>query len=439
MRAPDTPGAPGATGAQRPADPDSPAPAFGSDQERPHSAFRYRGFRIWVIGSFSAMAGVRLNQVALSVLVFDLTGSALDLGLLAAATAGPTIVVSVFGGVLADLFNTRNLLAVSTVIITSVLTLIALLVVTDSIEIWHVFALAAVNGIALGLDEPARETYFTSLVPRAALRSAITNNGALRASNSVLMPTLGGVVIAAAGLSIAFFMAAGAWGIMFLTLFFLPSRHSVAHSNAASRNPVADLVAGIAYIGQRRLFVAVISLQFVATFLGSGWIQILPAYVDLFDGGAREVGYMFSAAGLGALSGIIISGRVNTSRRLGWIAVGASLLFAASLLIVAIAPSLALALPAAYAAHLGSGLLFMSTRTAIQLRVDEEVRGRVMGIVAITNSLFVLGGLFTGSMAAILGIRTGMLIGPLIVIAVGLLLLATQPLLRNLDGRPEKI
>ncbi len=106
------------------------------------------------------------------------------------------------------------------------------------------------------------------------------------------------------------------------------------------------------------------------------------------------------------------------------------------MLIVAVAPGLAVALPAAYAAHLGNGLLFMSTRTAIQLRVDDAVRGRVMGIVASTNSLFVLGGLFTGSMAAILGIRTGMLIGPLFVIAVGLLLLATQPELRDLDGRP---
>ena len=428
------PDSPGTTGARQPVVAAPSAAAFGSDQERPHSAFRYRGFRIWVIGSFSAMAGVRLNQVALTVLVFDLTGSALDLGLLAAATAGPTIVVSVFGGVLADLIDTRKLLAVSTVIVTSVLSLIAVLVVTDSIEIWHIFALAAVNGVAMGLDEPARETYFTSLVPRAALRSAITNNGVLRASNSVLMPTLGGVVIATAGLSLAFFLAAGAWGVMLMTLFFLPSRHSIARS----RNPVADLVAGIAYIGKRRMFVAVITLQFAATFLGSGWIQILPAYVDLFGGGPREVGYMFSAAGLGALTGIIISGRVNTSPRLGWIAVGASLLFATSLLIVAIAPALALALPAAYAAHLGSGLLFMSTRTAIQLRVDEEVRGRVMGIVAITNSLFVLGGLFTGSMAAILGIRAGMLVGPLIVIAVGLLLLATQSELRNLDGRPEK-
>ncbi len=268
----------GAPGPQPSVDVESP-PRFGSEQERPHSAFRYTSFRIWVIGSFSAMAGVRLNQVALSVLVFDLTGDPLDLGLLAAATAGPTIIVSIFGGVLADLVNTRNLLAVSTVIISSVLSLIAVLVITDSIEIWHVFALAAVNGVALGLDEPARETYFTSLIPRAALRSAITNNGALRASNSVLMPTLGGVVIAAAGLSLAFFLAAGAWGVMFMTLFFLPSRHSIAKS----RNPLSDLVAGAAYIGRRRLFVAIITLQFVNTFFGAGWIQILPAYVDLFD------------------------------------------------------------------------------------------------------------------------------------------------------------
>ena len=79
----------------------------------------------------------------------------------------------------------------------------------------------------------------------------------------------------------------------------------------------------------------------------------------------------------------------------------------------------------------------MSSRTTIQVRVKDNVRGRVMGIVAISGSLFVLGGLFTGSMTPPFGPQTGMLIGPLIVISAALIMLASQPMLPNLDGRPE--
>ncbi len=100
---------------------------------------------------------------------------------------------------------------------------------------------------------------------------------------------------------------------------------------------------------------------------------------------------------------------------------------------------MAISIPAAYVAHLGNGLFMMSSRTAIQVRVEDHVRGRVMGIVAISGSLFVLGGLFTGSMAAAFGVQTGMLIGPFIVISAALIMLATQPMLRNLDGRPDRV
>jgi MFS family permease len=399
------------------------------------SAFQYGMFRIWWAGSFAAMAGVRLNQVALTVLVFDITGDALDLGVLAASTAVPTIIVSMFGGVLADRLNTRIVLAFSTSIIATVLSVIAVLVITNAIEIWHVFALAALNGVALGMDEPARETYFTSLVPKIALRSAVTNNGALRASNSVLMPTLGGIIISIAGLSAAFFIAAGGWAVMLVTLLFLPSR-KVAD---ATRNPLRDLSDGVKYIAKRRVFIAIIGLSFVNTFFGAGWIQILPAYVDRFDGDATQVGFLFSAAGLGALTGIIISGKLNSSQFVGRVILGACLLFSTSLLVMAISPGMVVSIPAAYVAHLGNGLFMMSSRTAIQIRVEDHVRGRVMGIVAISNSLFVLSGLFTGSMAAAFGVRTGMLIGPFIVISAALIMMATQPMLRNLDGRPGSI
>ena len=112
---------------------------------------------------------------------------------------------------------------------------------------------------------------------------------------------------------------------------------------------------------------------------------------------------------------------------------------ALTVLVMAISPGMSVSIPATYVAHLGNGLFMMGSRTAIQVRMEDPVRGRVMGIVAILGSLFVLGGLFTGSMATVFGVQAGMLTGPLIVISAALIMLATRPMLPNLDGHPRSV
>jgi MFS family permease len=217
---------------------------------------------------------------------------------------------------------------------------------------------------------------------------------------------------------------------MLIVLAFLPAQRV---RQVSAGNPLRDLADGIRFVPGHRLFTAVIGLAFVSMFFGSGWIQILPAYVDQFDGGSKEVGYVFSAAGSGAFSGILISGRVNRHKHYGKFVLGACLLFSSSLILVALAPSLKFALAAAFVAHLGNGFFTIGTASILQVRVPEALRGRVMGIYSVISSLFVLGGLFTGSMAGLFGIRYGLLVGPAIVISAALLVAATQPMFRNVD------
>ena len=386
-------------------------------------AFAYRDYRIYWIGSYAAFLGQRLNVVALAILVYDLTGSTLSLGYVAAANAVPTILFNLFGGVLADRMETRFLLRITALATTAMLTALAVLIATELIHVWHVYVLAVLSGIVIGFDNPTRQAYFPTLVPPKATKSAVNLNGAMMASASVVMPTIGGLLIAAFGTETGFFVAAAGYGAMTASTWLLPARKPVLDE---VRNVFADFNTGLSYIIRTRVFAVIIGLNFATMLFVFGYIQILPAFVSEFGGGARQVGFTFSAAGIGALSGIIAAGRIRPGRRLGWLILGAALVFSSLIFVAAHVQSYALVLPLVAIGHFGNGMFMISSMTALQLRVPDELRGRVMGIYAVNQSLAILGGLWAGTMSDIFGVRWGVALGPVVVATIIALIALTQ-------------
>lgn len=400
--------------------------------ERRTSALAIPSFRIYFGGTVLAMNALRLGAVAQGLLMWDLTGSPLSLGGVAAATAIPMMLVNVFGGVFADRFEAKYLLGGSSFIGAMLLVLLGVLDMTDTVQPWHVFSVAIISGFVAGADQPSRQAYFPSLVPKSAMKSAVTINGSLLASASVVAPTLGGVLIAATGTHMGFFVAAIGWFVMFLAITVLPSRGA----SPVTRSVFHDLGRGFSYILRNRVIFILSVLVFSNNLMVFGWISILPAYVEQFGGGAQEVGYMFSSAGIGAFSGIIVSGKLSSGRYQGWLMIGGAAMFSMIMLVVSNSPSLALALPLAALAHFGNGLFNISALVAVQLRVPEDIRGRVMGVFAISSSIGLLGGLWTGSLASWIGLRSGMMVGPVILLTLITTILITQRKVRNLHEDP---
>ena len=386
-------------------------------------AFAYRDYRVYWFGSYAAFLGQRLNVVALSILVYDLTGSTLKLGLVAAANAVPTIIFNLFGGVLADRMETRFLLRVTALATTVMLATLAVLIASGTVVLWHVYVLAVLSGIVIGFDNPTRQAYFPSLVPPRATRSAVSLNGAMMASASVVMPTIGGLMISSFGTATGFFVAAGGYAAMTASTWLLPARRPVLDQ---TRNVFADLRVGVSYIVRTRVFLVIIGLSFASMFFVFGYIQILPAFVTEFDGGDRQVGFLFSAAGIGALSGIVVAGRMKPGRWLGWTILGSALIFSSLIFIAAQAPSYLVVLPLVAIGHFGNGMFMITSMTALQLRVPDELRGRVMGIYAVNQSLAILGGLWAGTMGDLLTVRWGIALGPIVVASLILLVALTQ-------------
>ncbi len=361
--------------------------------------------------------------------MFDLTGSSLRLGLVAAANALPTILFNLFGGVLADRMETRFLLRITAFATTGMLATLAVLIATDTIVLWQVFVLAGLSGVVIGIDNPTRQAYFPSLVPPRATRSAVNLNGAMMASASVVMPTIGGVIIAAFGTSTGFFVAATGYGLMTVSTWLIPARKPVI---GEARNVFREFREGVSFIVRTRVFAMIIGLNFASMFFVFGYIQILPAFVNEFDGGDQQVGFLFSAAGVGALSGIVAAGRIKPGRRLGWTILGAALIFSTLIFFAAQAPQYALVLPLIAIGHFGNGMFMITSMTALQLRVPDELRGRVMGIYAINQSLAILGGLWAGTMGDLISVRWGVALGPVVVVSLIVLIALTQPQITRL-------
>ena len=396
------------------------------------SAFAYRPFRIYFGGSLLAMNALRLGAVAQGLLIWDLTGSVLSLGVIAAAVALPMMVINVFGGVLADRIEARNILGGSSLAGATLLVILGVLDFSGTVQPWHVVVLAVISGFVAGADQPSRQAFFPSLVPVAALKSAITINGSLLASASVVAPTVGGLLIAATATHVGFFVAAAGWIAMFLATLFLPPRGASPHQRSVLR----ELATGFSFIRGHRVLLVLMLLMFSNMLMGFGWIALLPAYVDQFGGGAREVGFVFSSAGIGALSGIIVAGRLSPGRHAGKLLLGAAAAFSATMLLVSNSPSLWLGMALAVVAHFGNGMFNISAIVAVQMRVPDEIRGRVMGVFAVSQSVGLLGGLWTGTIAALIGLRAGMMVGPVILLLMILTIFVTQRKVRDLHEDP---
>lgn len=371
-----------------------------------------------------------MQSVALAILVYRTTGSALDLGLVSAIGAAPAILCNVLGGVLADRHDTRLIWALNAAVSAVVVGALGWLVYLGSVPIGQIYVLAALMGIVAGVNVPVSQSYYPSLLDGHALKSGVTLNGMGMSCASIIGPTLAGMIIATIDLWAAFVAAALCWSLPALIGPLLPTRK--IDQRQATRS-LADFRVGYDFIRTHRLFLILITLVVANFLLVFGWLQTLPVFIVLFSGGEREIGYAFTAAGVGATLGIFLAGRLKPGASLGYQILGGTAFFAAMLICLSFAPSFYLVLPLAFLAHTGNGIFSNSCIVAMQSRIPESIRGRVMGSISIAFNLGTFGGMWTGGIIALVDdVRWGMALGPLTMLVIILLVLATQQQIRQL-------
>lgn len=379
---------------------------------------RYR--RFW-LGSIFSTGATQLYFVGMGWLVFKLTGSALYLGLLGVAMAVPTILATLAGGLVADHGNRGRILLITSILAGLALGILTILDLGDWVTVWQVLLLAALLGSISGFDLPARVSFFPALIEPHQMMSAVALNSILWQGTRMVLPAVGGVLIALADTWIIFALCTIGFAVMAKILLSLQTPDAFPKHSDHNRG----LTAAWRFILQEKLFAVLIAMTWISMFFGTAYIQIMPVFAELLGTGEEGYGLLLSATGVGSVLGTILVGRLQNSPRLGSVMMGGSVFFCLSLILFALVTGIAadwhfafaLACGCAMLSAVGGSLFLISSMTVMQLAVPDALRGRVMGIHSITFSLIALGGLVLGPLAELFSAPSALLIGVGVVLA----------------------
>ena len=376
--------------------------------------------RFW-LGSIASVGSTQLYFIAMVWLVFELSNSPLDLGLLGAATAVPNILATLIGGLVADRVNRRTILILTTGISTVLMLLLAALDATGFVLVWHVLLISGLLGLVQGFDFPARSSIFPSLIEPKQMLSAVALNSILWQGSRMIFPAIGGILIALTDTSLIFVLC----GLGFITMLMVLCWLEVVQVIQAKADPWHEFKEGLRFVLHHRLFLTLILLTWISMFFGTSYIQIMPIFADILQSGERGYGLLISATGVGSVAGNLFISRFQQSRRLGLMMLSCAALAPFSLIgFSLVAGTLANVAGAFWLASLFavmtaafSSVFLVSSMTVLQLKVPDKLRGRVMGIHSITWSMIALGGLIAGALASKFSAPVAVVIGAVIVLS----------------------
>lgn len=357
-------------------------------------------FRYWS-GSFASVGATQLQIMAQGWLLYELTESAVQLGYLGAAASIPAILMTLFGGALADRINRKRLLMTTSALVALLMLSLAWLDGTGRVESWHIILIAGLVSFISGFDWPTRQAIFPTLIYKEDMMSAVALNSIIWQSSRMVVPVLGGVLIAVADTWLVFALC----GLGFITMFWvvstLPIHGAPAHTPGS---PLQQIAEGLIFIFNNQLFMVFISLSYAGMFFGMAHMQLMPAFARLLESSEQGYGLLISATGVGSVIGTVLVGYFQKSTRIGAFILVCSALSGLSVSVFAFVTGFlpaglityTIAILALMIASLMSSMFMITSMTILQLNVPDHLRGRVMGFHGITYSLMPLGGLFAG-------------------------------------------
>ena len=377
--------------------------------------------------------GHQLITVSQGYLLFELTSSTIWLAALGAAVGIPNVIVAILAGMLADRVSRTRLLIVGAIVAGVPMLAVVLLLIFNSLEPWHLLIAGGAQGSALALDWIARLSLLPDVVPKGILVRAISIDQAAFNGARVVAPIIAGFLLAVSGPSASYGLIVGLFGLAIVVYkTFRPHTElqPVVHKGIVEDlRDVARVLRGNMILRLNLMFTAVNALV-----LG-GLIFIIPAFAkDVYGTGETGLGYLFSAVGLGALAGALTTSWTGGVKRAGPALLFTDVLFGAFVVVWAFSSTMTLALPIAFllgyfnAVHIALGI------AVIQVNVPAVVRGRVIGAYELAWSAFPLGGLVSGSLAAMFNLRYS-----LTILACGLVVFTVVVMLSSSQFRQLRI
>lgn len=393
-------------------------------------ALHHRNYRLFFAGQLISLIGTWMQTVAQSWLVYRLTGSAELLGLMGFASQGPVFLLATLGGVVADRFDRHRIMLITQTSAMMLAAVLAVLTLTERVQVWELFTLAALLGVSNAFDIPARQAFIVEMVGRDDLPNAIALNSSLFNGARLFGPAIAGLVVAAGGEGWCFTVNAVSYLAVIAGL--LAMRRHPEPRQPSSGSVLFNIREGIAFVAGHGPIRALMLLLGIASLMGISYTVLMPIFADrILGGGAAGLGILMSASGLGALcAAMLLATRSKLHGLETWVAYG-SVGFGLSLVLFSLSPWFWLSA----AILVCSGFCFMvqmaSSNTLIQMMVPDRYRGRTMALYSIMFiGMTPFGALLSGILAGRVGAPPTVALGGLICAAAGLLFHRHLPRLR---------
>lgn len=394
---------------------------------RTFQSLKVRNFRLFSAGQLTKLVGVWMQFTAQDWLVLKLSDdSAYALGLVTAVQFAPVLLLTLYGGRLADRYDKRRMLIWANVVFSALALLLGFLVATDQITLRWVFLLAGLMGAVNAIETPVRQAFASELVDRELLPNALSLSAATFNTGRILGPALAGVAIDAIGLAPVFLVNTVTYLAPAISL--LRMRTAELHREPRPDRPGdARIRAGLRYVWRREDLLLPLVLLFVIGLVGFNFQLTLAVLAKtVFHTGASEFGLLTTALAIGALGGAF-AGSGRRARPSVFVVLGAAIGFGALETVVGLAPSLFIT--AVLMVPTGFFMIYLAqaTNQRVQLGSDVAHRGRVASLfVLVMIGTTPVGGPAIGWLSQHYGPRAGILLGGVLSLLTALIALIWQ-------------
>src|SRR5436309_2535817 len=415
-------------------------PERGRSVSEMFRALRHRNFLLFWSGAFLSNTGTWMQAVAQGWLVLQLSNSPFWLGVDGFMATAPGLVLTLAGGVFADLMDRRKLLIYSQVIAGFSALTLGTLVATGVVKVWMILGLSFVTGSCMSIAGPSYLALVFDLVGREDLANAIALNSTQFQLARALGPLAAGVGFKIFGLAGCFFANGLSFAAVVIGLAMvkygehnrpaIPADRSLKDRRAF----VQDLIEGFRYVGRRPRVSMLLAISAVTSLFGAPYISMTPVFArDIFHLGETGLALLMGMAGAGALFGALFLAYLGDFRHKGWFVLGGDFAFAVCLMVFSLSSKVIVSIIFLFA--LGFAIVFSVavTNTLLQKLVTDEMRGRVMSMFMLSFiGAMPIGNLIAGAASHRFGVQRTLAAGGAIIALFVATVAIRNPRLREL-------
>lgn len=359
-----------------------------------------------MVGQTLSLIGTWIQRMAMMWLVYKLSNSAFLLGVVGFCEQIPIFLIAPFAGVYADRWDKHKALIRIEGFALMQAFLLGILTLFDLVQIWHIIALSLCLGIINAFEVPMRQSFVVEMVEgdKVALPNAIALNSTVFNLSRLIGPSVAGILIAAVGEGWCFMANALSYAIVLVSLLMMRIPESVL-DRATEVDIVHKLKEGIRYVKQNHLMRSLLMLLAIVSFSNASLKTLAPVFAkDVLKGDAHTLGFLMSAAGVGAICGALFLTKRKSTGLLKRIVSFTGILLGTGMICFAISRSLPLSLFFLAIAGFSQMMHTASTNTLLQLYVDNDKRGRVMSFYTVClQGTMPFGSLLAGALAGFIG------------------------------------